>query len=199
MFCAVHSDPMALEINYLTVWPEDLDGNRYTVELAFDHGKSEQNLAPVIMDIIGTACPFVDTAKFRHEYLCCITFSYDQITLSYSKPNNDFDGEATVDFTVSIAALMTALDTECLNLGVYFLRPADNGEEPELCEAYNISFGEEDGSIAKLSISTEDHELDAFLVEENAYLHTSLDDDNNEEYEEEYDDDYDEDDEGPAE
>jgi len=177
MYCIAHFDPMALQLQDLTVWPVDVHGNPYSWELNVNCGKGDQDLMPTIMDIIGTTCPFIDTSKFDHKYLSDFSVTNDCLTLSYCDNHNDFTDEPFVNLSVPIASLMAAFRVSKLTISIclYQIIGSHDKGDTELREIYDIAYNEDD-DVAKVSFVAEGREFDAFLVEDNPYFEDSFDD-----------------------
>lgn len=170
MFDAITLKGRGPEIFNITIWPENVDGKRYSCEIIFNCGGGDNNLIPVIKDIVGTACPFVDTGKFKPEYLQSVTVTIDSITLSYRDPKADT--VTSIDVFVGIDDIYRALKQEQFSIGVYLYdkAPRDFPDreirqgDTSLYEAYDFSFDSESDAIY-VSAATEKTEGDFCLVE----------------------------------
>ncbi len=169
MFDVIALKDRTPEITEITICPESIAGKLYSYEIVFNCGSKNTNLIPILKDIVGTACPFLDTGRFKPEYLRFITVTVNGIALSYRDPDAE-DTNTTVDLFIDLDDIYDALRQTQFLLGIYFYDDAANAGanikkgNTDLCEAYDFSF-DIDSDTIYVSVATEKTEGDFCLVE----------------------------------
>lgn len=176
MFDAIALKDHTPEITGILICPESITGKLYSYEIVFNCGGKNTNLIPILKDIVGTACPFIDTGKFKAEYLQSIRVTIDGINLSYCDPDIT-DTTTSVDFFIDIDDIYSALRQEQFSIGVYLYEEATHDVtgasikrgDAALLEAYDFSF-DIDSDAVLVSVATNKLEADYCLVDALAHF-----------------------------